>query len=263
MKKVLLFGNSHLGCFANAIQLIRKANPALLQPFDITFSGHASHYIKFWNYNYKRDLIVPKPRPQSTHEIPTTITKASGEQNQQSHLDRARSSSAPLDIKQFDAILIFLSYCKLDPHLLYGNGKNNPTIQSFSTETLRQVTMTPRLPAHKEPKILTKLMKNNWKKILFIGQPLPHEHHPLFRYIDDLSDDDIQILKANSQKIRSICEDSLTNPCSMKYYLPPQDLLCSKGVRTKSNLMRGVGNAHANESYGEAVINDILKKQLI
>ena len=263
MKKILLFGNSHLGCIKNAIQLIREENPALIKPFDLTFSGHASHFVKFWDYNSKRDLIIPKPRPQSSDERPNIIMRATAQRTKLSPLDRARSSSAPLDTKQFDAILIFISYCKLDPHLLYGNSKNNPIIQSFSTEILKQVINTPRLPNHKEPKVYAKLIKNNWKKILFVGQPLPHEEHPQFRYIDELSEGDTQILRKNCNKIRSICETSLTDPCSVKYYLPPEDLLCSQGVRTKSTLMRGVGNAHANEKYGEAIIKDILKKQLI
>ncbi|MAR08163.1 MAG: hypothetical protein CL862_13850 [Cyanobium sp. NAT70] len=246
MKNILILGDSHLNAFKRGHDSLAIKDKHLFEKRRIDFSGNASHRLKFFSLNESEEKIYLRKNKKVS---------------QTSKWDRARQSSEPLSLQQYDTFLITASSCRLDPNFLYG--KTPKQFPLYSMDLLKQVIYSPRPGSCKDPKIVRSILEHYPQKTILIGQPLPDEKSKKAAFITTLNDRCRENISTNVKTIRSICaqEQPSSNPT---IYLPPEHLLGPLGITTKTEyMMPPDDNNHANEAYGTKILLDLITRKLI
>jgi hypothetical protein len=245
MKKVLIFGSSHIGAIKNGLELFRKSNTSR---FDYSFLGLSSR--KFRRvFNIQHGLIYSRKR-----NIRRTIKQLFG-------------CNKLVHLTSFDAIVYLDGPCLLDLSLYSNTG----SIAPLSREVAKSIIYHGDLGCYFRS-LQTAYPAN---QLYYLGAPLKsqdavniaryNEHTPTEFMMSNK-----HMMSALQAAVREVCDSSLIDDSQPNYLVPPQVLLDQTGFLTRREFMsegarfdgrtRELNDpdvSHGNAEYGKIIIDHL------
>ena len=176
--------------------------------------------------------------------------------------------SAPVDIHQYNHVLIAAGPCLLHPYLYYDLSQLSIPLLSESVITSIASSLTNTASDNVEisfPLLALQLKQYCNDRLVYVGSPLPGISSPVMRFLSKLQVDSLSRLKQNTCSIRSSILQ--LSACKSNIFIPDHQLLEHHGIATKDIYMRDgvrVDGAtsnpdmrHANADYGLAILEKI------
>ena len=181
---------------------------------------------------------------------------------------KTSSIKMPINIDNYDLLLIVAGPCLLHPFLYYGEMPF--VIPALSKSLISSILISSKdiqAPTLKCPSLVKNLRELSSDRIVYVGAPLPSvESNPL-KHISKLNENNMNQIKKNALLISGLLRSGLL--FNHNVFVPDDDLLNDYHFATSSRFMRegvrvdGVSTnpdmRHANEEYGSIMLCKILR----
>ncbi len=237
MIKVLVFGNSQVGCIKAGQNILQERQE--LAGYDFYFAALPGGGIG----GFKLDGNILKVNKELEEKLKVVW-----------------KSDRQIDVNDFDRVIIAAGDNRLHPCFYY----SKPPFSHLSHSVIGKIVTYAGID-----RVVGQLFMNFPEKIIFLGGVLPSEECVSIQSIKTLGNDDREIIKSNSLKIRAVCDSTIGyGKKVVKYFLPPPHVLSDVGVTTRKKFIRGglsfdgIGkspdNLHGNKSYGYEILKAMI-----
>lgn len=235
MKKVLLFGDSHLGAWKQGVELISE--PGFASDFEIHYLGLPGP--EFFQFRYSNG-ILSTASPE--------VMLPSGMQ------------TCPLDLAVYDKIIIVAGPNPCHFGRFHGWVNHKSFIQPLSRSAISAIIYSLEFgfaadqanskTATAKQEFLASMVRDLGSKCILIGAPLSPEGSPTGRFLKALLPEVRAIVQSNYLTIQDLCAQSLRQSTTHGVLMPCRELLCDHGLMTLNSFMdKDLG--HANPMYGK------------